>query len=176
MLDTSKDSKETVRALQRQLYSKAKQQPTYRFYSLYDKVYRSDVLQRAYDLVKQNKGSPGLDGETFELIERGEGRTAYIGALQETLKAKTYRVMPIKRVEIPKPNGATRPLGIPSIQDRIVQMAAKLVIEPILEAGFSPHSYGFSTESIGSSSDGRCQRRPVKRSYPCDRCGPTTLL
>lgn len=143
MLETSTFSKETVRALQRKLYLKAKHQSDFRFYSLYDKVYRSDVLQHAYDLVKKNKGSPGLDGETFESIESGIGRVAYLRGIQDALKTKTYRAMPIKRVEIPKSNGDTRPLGIPCIKDRIVQMAAKLVIEPIFEAGFSPHSYGF---------------------------------
>ena len=142
-LATSENSKETVRALQRKLYLKAKHQPTFRFYSLYDKVYRSDVLQCAYDLVKKNKGSPGIDGETFERIEAGMGRMAYLLEIQETLKAKTYRAIPVKRVEIPKPNGETRPLGIPCIKDRIIQMAVKLVIEPIFEADFSPHSYGF---------------------------------
>lgn len=143
MLETSELIKENVRALQRKLYLKAKHQPTFRFYSLYDKVYRSDVLQHAYDRVRQNKGSPGIDGETFESIETGIGRTAYIQEIQKTLKAKTYRAMPVKRVEIPKSNGETRPLGIPCIKDRIVQMAAKLIIEPIFEADFSPHSYGF---------------------------------
>ena len=143
MLDTSKISKETVRALQRKLYLKAKHQPTFRFYSLYDKVYRGDVLQHAYDRVRQKGGGPGIDGETFESIEAGIGRTAYIEEIQKTLKAKTYRTMPVKRVETPKPNGETRPLGIPCIKDRIVQMAAKLIIEPIFEAGFSPRSYGF---------------------------------
>jgi len=143
MLETSELIKENVRALQRKLYLKAKHQPTFRFYSLYDKVYRSDVLQHAYERVRQNKGSPGIDGETFESIETGIGRTAYIQEIQKTLKAKTYRAMPVKRVEIPKSNGETRPLGIPCIKDRIVQMAAKLIIEPIFEADFSPHSYGF---------------------------------
>ncbi len=143
MLETSEYSKETVRALQRKLYLKAKHQTSFRFYSLYDKIYRSDVLQFAYDLVRQNKGSPGLDGESFESIEWRTGRGAYLQALQETLVSKTYRAMPVKRVEIPKSNGETRPLGIPSIKDRIVQMAVKLVMEPIFEAGFSPHSYGF---------------------------------
>ena len=143
MLETSKNSKETVRALQRKLYLKAKRQRTFRFYSLYDKVYRSDVLQHAYDLVKGNKGSPGLDGETFESIEAGVGKLDYLKEVEETLKARNYRAQPIKRVDIPKGNGETRPLGIPCIKDRIVQMAVKLVIEPIFEADFSPHSYGF---------------------------------
>lgn len=143
MLETSEISHETVRTLQRKLYFKAKHQPDFRFYSLYDKVYRSDVLQCAYDRVKQNRGSPGIDGETFEAIEAGMGRTAYLEEITKTLRAKTYRAMPVKRVEIPKPNGDTRPLGIPCIRDRVVQMAVKLIIEPIFEAGFSPHSYGF---------------------------------
>jgi len=142
-LDTSESSKETVRALQRRLYLKAKYQPGFRFYSLYDKIYRGDVLQRAYDLVKKNKGSPGIDRETFETIESGIGRAVYLKEITQALKARSYRAMPVKRVDIPKPNGETRPLGIPSIKDRIVQMAVKLVIEPIFEAGFDPHSYGF---------------------------------
>lgn len=143
MLETSKDSKETVRALQRKLYQKAKQQPEFRFYSLYDKICRGDVLLTAYDRVKQNKGSPGLDGVTFAQIEEEVGKQVYLLALQATLVGKTYRADPIKRVDIPKGNGETRPLGIPTIKDRIVQMAVKLIIEPIFEAGFSDHSYGF---------------------------------
>jgi len=133
MLLTSRVSKERVRALQRKLYRKAKQQPDFRFYSLYDKIYRSDVLQRAYELVKQNKGSPGLDGMTFEKIEEVKGKQDYLLALQEKLKGNTYQASPVKRVDIPKGNGDTRPLGIPCIEDRIVQMAVKLIIEPIFE-------------------------------------------
>ncbi len=143
MLKTSYSSKERVSALQRKLYQKAKQQPEFRFYALYDKIYRNDVLQRAYDLVKQNKGSPGLDGITFGIIEQGKGKQIYLLELQEKLKANTYQASPIKRVDIPKGNGETRPLGIPCIEDRIVQMAVKLIIEPIFEAGFSDSSYGF---------------------------------
>ncbi len=143
MLLTSYHSKERVRALQRKLYQKAKQQPEFRFYSLYDKVYRSDVLQRAYELVKQNKGSPGLDRVTFDVIEQEKGKQSYLLALQEKLKGNTYLANPIKRVDIPKGNGDLRPLGIPCIEDRIVQMAVKLIIEPIFEAVFSDNSYGF---------------------------------
>ena len=143
MLITSYCSKERVSALQRKLYQKAKQQPGFRFHSLYDKVCRKDVLQRAYDLVKQNKGSPGLDGITFEIIEQGCGKQIYLQELQEKLKGNAYQASPIKRVDIPKGNGETRPLGIPCIKDRIVQMAVKLIIEPIFEAGFSDSSYGF---------------------------------
>jgi len=93
MLETSELIKENVRALQRKLYLKAKHQPTFRFYSLYDKVYRSDVLQYAYDRVRANKGNPGIDGETFDSIETGIGRTAYLQEIQKTLKDKTYRAM-----------------------------------------------------------------------------------
>ena len=143
MLITSYCLKERVSALQRKLYQKAKQQPGFRFYSLYDKVYRNDVLQRAYDLVKQNKGSSGLDGVTFGIIEQGKGRQIYLLDLQEKLKTNSYQAGSIKRVDIPKGNGETRPLGIPCVGDRIVQMAVKLIIEPIFEAGFSDSSYGF---------------------------------
>ncbi len=143
MLLTSYVSKERVSALQRTLYRKAKQQPDFRFYSRYDKIYRWDVLQRAYQLVKQNKGSPGLDGITFEKIEQVKGKQDYLLALQEKLKGNAYQASPIKRIAIPKGNGDTRPLGIPCIEDRIVQMAVKLIIEPIFEAGFNEHSYGF---------------------------------
>lgn len=100
-------------------------------------------MQTAYELVKQNKGSPGLNGVTFKAIEQQIGKQKYLLALQTRLKENTYRAGPIKRVDIPKGNGETRPLGIPDIEDRIVQMAVKLVIEPIFEAGFSDNSYGF---------------------------------
>lgn len=143
MLGTPKNSKETVRALQRKLYQKAKYQPTFRFYSLYDKVYRSDVLQRAYELVRQNKGKPGIDGEDFASIEAGIGKAVYLHEIQKSLEDRTYRTRPVKRVEIPKANGDIRLLGIPCIKDRIVKMAVKIVIEPIFEADFSPRSYGY---------------------------------
>ena len=134
---------ESIRTLQRKLYSKAKQEKTYRFYALYDKVYRADILSHAYNLVRANKGSAGIDGITFEAIETGEGTTAFLAELEEALKSKTYRPDPVKRVMIPKSNGDKRPLGIPTIRDRVAQMAAKLVIEPIFEADFCDTSYGF---------------------------------
>lgn len=134
---------ENIRTLQRKLYSKAKQEKTYRFYALYDKVYRADILSHAYNLVRANKGSAGIDGVTFEAIETGEGVTAFLAELEEALKSKTYRPDPVKRVMIPKSNGDKRPLGIPTIRDRVAQMAAKLVIEPIFEADFCDSSYGF---------------------------------
>lgn len=134
---------ETIRTLQRKLYRKAKQEPACRFHALYDKVYRADILEFAYRLVRANKGSAGIDGITFEAIEENEGATAFIAELEEALKNKTYKPDPVKRVTIPKSDGSKRPLGIPTIRDRVAQMAAKLVIEPIFEADFCKTSYGF---------------------------------
>jgi len=134
---------ETIRTLQRKLYRKAKQEPSCRFHALYDKVYRADILEFAYRLVRANKGSAGIDGITFEAIEENEGAAAFIAELQEALRNKTYKPDPVKRVMIPKSDGSQRPLGIPTIRDRVAQMAAKLVIEPIFEADFCDTSYGF---------------------------------
>ena len=134
---------ENIRTLQRKLYRKAKQEKAYRFYALYDKVYRADILSHAYSLVRANKGSAGIDGITFEAIETGEGITAFLAELEEALKSKTYRPDPVKRVMIPKAKGAKRPLGITTIRDRVAQMAVKMVIEPIFEADFCETSYGF---------------------------------
>ncbi len=134
---------ETIRALQRKLYAKAKREPAFRFYALYDKLARGDILGHAYRLVRSRGGSPGIDGRTFEAIEADEGEQAFVATLQRELVDKTYRAQPIRRVQLPKPDGGTRPLGIPTIRDRVVQMAAKLVLEPIAEADFCEHSYGF---------------------------------
>lgn len=134
---------ETIRTLQRKLYRKAKQAPACRFHALYDKVYRADILSHAYALVRANKGSAGIDGVTFEAIEEQEGVTAFIAELEDALRNKTYKPDPVKRVMIPKSDGSQRPLGIPTIRDRVAQMAAKLVIEPIFEADFCENSYGF---------------------------------
>lgn len=134
---------ENIRILQRKLYRKAKQEPAYRFYALYDKIHRADILSHAYRLVRANKGSAGIDGVTFEAIETGEGVSAFLAELQEALKSKTYAPSPVKRVMIPKGDGTERPLGIPTIRDRVAQMAVKLVIEPIFEADFIDTSYGF---------------------------------
>ena len=134
---------ERIRTLQRKLYIKAKQEPAYRFYALYDKLYQADILKHAWRLVKANKGSPGVDGVSFEAIENGIGVDRYLLELGRELQDKTYRANPVKRVMIPKADGSLRPLGIPTIRDRVVQMALKLVIEPIFEADFCEHSYGF---------------------------------
>lgn len=132
-----------IRTLQRKLYAKAKQDPAFRFYALYDKVWRADILSHAYDLVRSNRGAGGIDGVTCETIEAGIGKDAYLAQLREELELKTYRAEGVRRVWIPKPDGSERPLGIPTTRDRIVQMALKVVVEPIFEADFCEHSYGF---------------------------------
>ena len=131
-----------IRDLQRALYLRAKKEPRFRAYALYDKVYRPDILVHAYALAKANGGAPGPDGVTFEEIE-ASGRSMLLEELREELKTKTYRPGPVRRVYIPKLNGGERPLGIPNIRDRVVQTAVKLLLEPLFEADFEPDSYGF---------------------------------
>ncbi|MFY9259762.1 MAG: group II intron reverse transcriptase/maturase [Gallionella sp.] len=140
MLLTTPD---VIRTLQRKLYIKAKQEPAYRFYALYDKVWRADILMFAYRLVRANKGSPGVDGMDFKDIEQKIGIDTFLSELVQDLKDRTYHPSPVRRVMIPKADGSMRPLGIPTIRDRVAQMAVKLVIEPIFEADFCPNSYGF---------------------------------
>jgi len=133
---------QAIRELQRALYRRAKQSPQQRFYSLYDKVYRADIVAHAYALNRANGGAPGPDGVTFEQVESA-GVQAMLTQVSESLRNKTYRPGPVRRVYIPKANGGERPLGIPNIVDRVVQMAVKLVLEPIFEADFESDSYGF---------------------------------
>ena len=133
---------EKIRTLQKKLYLKAKEEPGYRFYLLYDKIYREDVLAHAYERVKANKGAPGVDGQSVEMIE-SEGLEEWLNGLRNDLRGKTYQPQPVRRVMIPKPGGGERPLGIPTIRDRVVQTATKLVIEPIFEADLEPNAYGY---------------------------------
>jgi RNA-directed DNA polymerase len=133
---------EKIRSLQRKLYLKAKAEPDFRFYLLYDKVYREDVLLHAWRLVRANKGAPGVDGQSFEEIE-ASGLGRWLSGLRDELRAKTYRPQPVRRVMIPKPGGGERPLGIPTIRDRVGQTAVKLVIEPIFEADLEDNAYGY---------------------------------
>jgi RNA-directed DNA polymerase len=131
-----------IRNLQRKLYCKAKAEPAYRFYLLYDKICREDILRHAYALARANAGAPGVDGVTFEQIE-ASGVDAWLVGLREELVSKTYRPDPVRRVMIPKPGGGERALGIPSIRCRVIQTAAKLVLEPIFEADFEDSAYGY---------------------------------
>ena len=131
-----------IRSLQRKLYGKAKAEPAYRFYLLYDKICRADILEHAYALARDNAGAPGVDGVTFEQIE-ASGLENWLVGLREDLVSKTYRPQAVRRVLIPKPGGGTRPLGIPTIRDRVAQTAAKLVLEPIFEADFEDCAYGY---------------------------------
>jgi RNA-directed DNA polymerase len=133
---------EKIRILQRKLYRKAKAEPAFRFYVLYDKIYREDILRHGYALARANAGAPGTDGMTFAAIE-ASGLDRWLAGLREELISKTYRPDPVRRVTIPKPDGGERPLGIPTIRDRVVQAAAKLVLEPIFEADFEDSAYGY---------------------------------
>jgi RNA-directed DNA polymerase len=132
----------TIRSLQRKLYRKAKAEPAFRFYLLYDKICREDILRHAYALARANAGAPGTDGMTFAAVE-ASGLEEWLASLREELVSKTYRPDPVRRVMIPKPGGGERPLGIPTIRDRVAQTAAKLVLEPIFEADFEDDAYGY---------------------------------
>jgi len=131
-----------VRGLQRRLGACAKRSKARRFHALYDRICRSDVLQEACERVRRNKGAAGVDGQSIQAIEE-QGVARFLGGIQADLEAGRYRPMPVRRRFIPKGDGKQRPLGIPTVRDRVVQMAAKLVIEPIFEADFQASSYGF---------------------------------
>ena len=138
----SLETPEKIRTLQRKLYRKAKAEPAFRFYVLYDKICRDDILRHAYGLARSNAGAPGVDGVSFAQIEK-RGLEAWLASLREELVLKRYRPDPVRRVMIPKPGGGERPLGIPTIRDRVVQTAAKVVLEPIFEADFEDNTYGY---------------------------------
>lgn len=140
---------EKIRSLQRKLYGKAKAEPAFRFYQLHDKICREDVLAHAYALARANGGAAGVDGVTFAQIEAA-GLEAWLAGLRTDLAARTYRPAAVRRVMIPKPGGGERPLGIPTIRDRVAQTAAKLVLEPIFEADLDPAAFGYRPGRSGT--------------------------
>ena len=140
---------EKIRTLQRKLYGKAKAEPSFRFYLLHDKICRADILTHAYALARANGGAPGVDGVTFAQIE-SQGLDEWLDGLRTDLAARTYRPAPVRRVMIPKPGGGERPLGIPTIRDRVAQTAAKLVLEPIFEADLDPAAHGYRPGRSGA--------------------------
>jgi RNA-directed DNA polymerase len=156
----SLETPEKIRNLQTKLYAKAKAEPAYRFYLLYDKVYREDILAHAYRLARSNGGAPGVDKVRFEDIEKS-GLAEWLAGLREELRTERYRPQPVRRVMIPKPGGGERPLGIPTIRDRVAQSAAKLVLEPIFEADLSDSAYGYregrsAQEAVGKVHQALC--------------------
>ena len=140
---------DSIRSLQKKLYCKAKADSAYRFYLLYDKIHREDILAHAYALARANGGAPGVDGVTFAMLEAA-GLKEWLTEIRNDLVTKTYRPAPVRRVTIPKPGGGERPLGIPTIRDRVVQTAAKLVLEPIFEADLDPAAHGYRPGRSGA--------------------------
>ena len=131
-----------VRQLQRKLYRSAKQDKTRRFHALYERIHDWDVLCESWKRIRQNHGAAGIDGQTLEVIE-AEGIEVFLKGIQRYLQERRYHPVPVKRVYIPKPDGNKRPLGIPTVRDRVVQMAAKIVLEPVFEADFKDSSFGY---------------------------------
>ncbi|AEI15875.1 RNA-directed DNA polymerase (Reverse transcriptase) [Flexistipes sinusarabici DSM 4947] len=159
-----------IRKFQQKLYVKSKQELDFRFYSLYDKLCSYELLEEAYRQCKINKGKPGVDGETFSFIEES-GLSDWLTAILELLKNRKYKPRPVKRVMIPKPGGGERPLGIPTIRDRVVQTACKILVEPILEARFDDGLYGYRPQRSSQDAVKRVKelvKMGYKQVYDCD--------
>jgi RNA-directed DNA polymerase len=161
MPETANTPSEKVRQLQIRLWVCAKRSKTRRFHALYDRIHRSDVLWEAWRRVRSNGGAAGIDRETIQAIE-GRGAEEFVGEIQAALQAGRYRPSPVKRRWIPKADGKQRPLGIPTVRDRVVQMAAKIVIEPIFEADFQPFSYGFRPRKSATQAWRRSAWRAIR--------------
>lgn len=157
----------TIRELQEALHAKAKEAPSYRFYSLYDKICRLDVLMFAYERCRHNAGAPGVDGQTFDDIE-ASGMEQWLDALRHDLQNRSYRPSPIRRVFIPKPDGKQRPLGIGTIRDRVAQMAMVVVLESIFEADLPPEQYAYRP--------GRSAHDAVRRVHALVKAGYTSVV
>ena len=166
---------EKIRTFQRKLYLKAKSEPDYRFYLLYDKIYRDDILSHAYRLAKANRGTAGVDGVTFSQIE-SQGADQWLSGIKKELHEKTYQPQPVRRVLIPKPNGTKRPLGIPTICDRVVQTAVKLVLEPIFEADLEPDVCGYRPKCSAIDAVGRVHKLLCQGYTEVVRCGPVQVF
>ncbi|MGV7961516.1 hypothetical protein QPK13_10560 [Photorhabdus tasmaniensis] len=149
-----------VQELQTTLQAKAKERSELRFHALYDKIYHRSVLTHAYQCCRRNKGAAGMDGQTFDDIE-SYGVEQWLGELAQQLREGTYTPKPVRRVHIPKPNGETRPLGIACLRDRVCQMAAMLVLEPIFEADLPPE------QRIQAKPE--CTKRGTGSSWPADQ-------
>ena len=148
-----------VRQLQRGLWAAAKQSKERRFHALYDRICRGDVLWAAWDRVRSNRGAAGVDRVTLAFVQEQYGVARMLGELQQDLRAGTYRPAPARRVDIPKPQGGKRPLGIPTVRDRVAQAAAKIVLEPIFEAGFHVVLVWVPAETVGHAGDGTAADR-----------------
>jgi RNA-directed DNA polymerase len=140
--DVQRGQIDLTRRLPRKLYRAAKQSPARRFHALYDKVHRTDILWRAWQEVAKKRGAPGVDAASIEALE-AQGVESFLKGLRAELMTEVYRPLPVRRVMIPKRTGGERPLGVPTVRDRVVQAATKLVVEPIFEADFADCSYGF---------------------------------
>ena len=164
-----------VRRLQNRIWAAAKQSPGRRFHALYDRIYRSDVLYEAWERVRANRGAAGVDGVTLALVE-AYGVEQMLAELQESLRAGIYRPSAVRRVEIPKPDGSKRPLGIPTVKDRVAQQATKIVLEPIFEADFLPCSFGFRPKRSATHALEQASGRFHRRQRVCLRSRHPRLL